>query len=159
MTRYDFSPLFRSTIGFDRLARMMDSALESSDAGQGYPPYNIETFGENQYRITIAVAGFEENDLNVEVHEQTLTVTGKKDENAESGRMLYRGIAGRNFQRKFQIADHVRVVGANLANGLLTIDLRRELPEALKPRTIPVSTGAPSRIGTGAEKAIEDQAA
>lgn len=140
MRNYDFSPLYRSTVGFDRLFGMLDS-LGSFDAGQTYPPYNIERTGENAYRVTMAVAGFGEGDLNIEVKENTLTVTGEKSEVSENdGReVLYRGIAARSFERRFQLADHVEVRGATLENGLLHIDLVREIPEAMKPRSIAIN--------------------
>lgn len=144
MTRFDFSPLFRQTVGFDR----MMSLLEAGAGEDGYPPYNIEKVGENEYRITMAVAGFREDDLKVEARDGTVTVSGEIAKERDQGRTyLYRGIAGRNFRRSFQLADHVRVHGAALENGLLHVDLVRELPEALKPRTIEIkSQGAPRQI-------------
>ena len=144
MTRFDFSPLFRQTVGFDR----MMSQLEAGAGEDGYPPYNIEKVGESEYRITMAVAGFREDDLKVEVRDGTVTVSGEIAKERDQGRTyLYRGIAGRNFRRSFQLADHVRVHGAALENGLLHVDLVRELPEALKPRTIEIkSQGAPRQI-------------
>lgn len=142
MTTFDFSPLFRSTVGFDRLMRLMESSTQLADATNGYPPYNIEKTGEDQYRITIAVAGFGEDDLSIETHENTLLVEGRKQEGNNEARYLYRGIAGRSFKRQFQVADHVKVVGASLSNGLLVIELVREVPEAMKPRRIPITAGA-----------------
>ncbi len=142
MTTFDFSPLFRSTVGFDRLMRLMESSTQLADSANGYPPYNIEKTGEDQYRITIAVAGFSEGELNVESHENTLLIEGRKKEADAEARYLYRGIAGRSFKRQFQVADHVKVVGASLNNGLLVIDLVREIPEAMKPRRIPIAAGA-----------------
>ncbi|HSO41765.1 MAG TPA: Hsp20 family protein [Rhodospirillales bacterium] len=138
MTTFDFSPLFRSTVGFDRLMRLMESSTQMADAANGYPPYNIEKTGEDQYRITVAVAGFGQDELNVESHENTLVIEGRKKESDVEARYLYRGIAGRSFKRQFQVADHVKVIGASLNNGLLIIDLVREIPEAMKPRRIPI---------------------
>lgn len=142
MTTFDFSPLFRSTVGFDRLMRLMESSSQLADATNGYPPYNIEKTGEDQYRITVAVAGFGEDELNVETHENALLIEGRKRESDQEARYLYRGIAGRSFKRQFQIADHVKVTGASLSNGLLVVDLVREIPEAMKPRRIPITAGA-----------------
>jgi molecular chaperone IbpA len=156
MTTFDFSPLFRSTIGFDRLQKLMDAALEMDQATTGYPPYNIETTGDDAYRITMAVAGFGADDLSVEARENTLTVSGqKKQENGDGKLYLHRGIASREFVRRFQLADHVRVAGANLGNGLLTIDLVREVPEELKPRRIEIAAGAPESLVAKAKKLIE----
>ena len=138
MRNADFSPLYRSMVGFDRLAALLDAAAKSEAAGN-WPPYNIETTGENAYRVEIAVAGFKPEELNVEVKEQTLTVTGRKAANdGENKRYLHRGLAERNFERRFQLADYVVVTDANLSDGLLSIDLRRELPEAMKPRRIEI---------------------
>jgi molecular chaperone IbpA len=143
MRTYDFSPLYRSAVGFDRLARQLESAARSSQEN-GWPPYNIETTGENAYRIEIAVAGFSPDELNIEAKENQLTVTGKKAANDDASAQktyLHRGLAERDFERRFQLADYVVVKGADLSNGLLTIDLQRELPEALKPRRIEIATG------------------
>lgn len=138
---FDLTPLYRSTVGFDRLFNMLDN-LPSGDGSQTYPPYNIERLGENEYRITMAVAGFGEDDLNIEIKEQSLTVSGKRPEPADAdGQLLHQGIAGRSFERRFQLADHVEVSGASLKNGLLHVDLKREIPEALKPRTIAITGG------------------
>jgi molecular chaperone IbpA len=139
MRHVDFSPLYRSTVGFDRLFTMLDS-LASPDNGQTYPPYNIERTGEDAYRITMAVAGFGENDISIEAHRNVLTVKGEKAENGngDGSEVLYRGIASRAFERRFQLADHVEVTGANLKNGLLHIDLKREIPEEMKPRKIAI---------------------
>ncbi len=138
MRAFDFSPLFRSTVGFDRLFDLMDSYAEQS---QGYPPYNIERSDETHYRISLAVAGFAEQNLNVEVREGVLTVTGKQNdpEKAESKGFLYQGIAGRAFERRFQLAEHVEVRQAKLENGLLHIDLERLIPEEKKPRQITIN--------------------
>ena len=139
MRTIDFAPLYRSTIGFDRLFSMLDN-LSPAEGAQSYPPYNIERTGENAYRITMAVAGFSEADLSIESKESTLTIRGDRKEETESkGEILYRGIAARTFERRFQLADHVEVRGASLENGLLHIDLKRELPEAMKPRKIAIA--------------------
>lgn len=144
MRTYDFSPLYRSAVGFDRLANLLESAARTSQEN-GWPPYNIETTGENAYRIEVAVAGFAPDELNIEVKENLLTVTGRKTANddAATGRtFLHRGLAERDFERRFQLADYVVVKGADLVNGLLSIDLVRELPEALKPRRIEIGGGS-----------------
>jgi molecular chaperone IbpA len=146
MRTIDFSPLYRSVVGFDRLADLLDSA--AADGAAGYPPYNIERTDENAYRVEIAVAGFRSEELNIEVKENLLTVTGRKAANDEPRRFLHRGLAERNFERKFQLADYVVVTEANLADGLLSIALKRELPEALKPRRIEIGVGQPSLIET-----------
>jgi molecular chaperone IbpA len=140
MRSFDFSPLFRSTVGFDRLFDMLD---EIADSGQGYPPYNIERTDENNYRVSVAVAGFGENELSIEAKENTLTIKGEKQQQQEKseGETLYQGIASRAFERVFQLADHVQVKGATLENGLLHVDLVREIPEAKKPRQIPIGKG------------------
>ena len=143
MRTYDFSPLYRSAVGFDRLANLLESAARTSQEN-GWPPYNIETTGENAYRIEIAVAGFSPDELNIEVKENLLTVSGKKtanDDAATQRTYLHRGLAERDFERRFQLADYVIVTDANLSNGLLSIALKRELPEALKPRRIEIGTG------------------
>jgi len=141
MRQFDLSPLYRSTIGFDRLFSMIDQAA-GLEAAPSYPPYDIERTGENAYRISIAVAGFAEKDLSIETKENTLTIRGSREAPKEAGaakpEMLYRGIAARAFERRFQLADHVQVTGASLENGLLHIDLLREIPEARKPRQIPI---------------------
>ena len=144
MRTYDFSPLYRSAVGFDRLARQLESAARSSQ-DNGWPPYNIETTGENAYRIEIAVAGFSPDELNIEAKENSLTVTGKKAANDDASvqkTYLHRGLAERDFERRFQLADYVVVKTADLSNGLLSIDLVRELPEALKPRRIEIGQGS-----------------
>ena len=137
MRTIDFSPLYRSVVGFDRLADMLDAA--NTETATGYPPYNIERTAENAYRIDIAVAGFKASDLNIEVKENLLTVQGRKSEGDEARRYLHRGLAERNFERRFQLADYVIVTDADLADGLLSISLKRELPEALKPRRIEIT--------------------
>ena len=140
MRTIDFSPLYRSVVGFDRLADLLDAA--SADQAQGYPPYNIERTDENAYRIEIAVAGFKPEELAIEVKENLLTVQGRKPANDDARRYLHRGLAERNFERKFQLADYVIVTDADLADGLLSISLKRELPEQLKPRQIAINTSA-----------------
>lgn len=145
MRQVDFSPLYRSTVGFDRLFSMLDS-LAQPDSGQSYPPYNIERTGEDAYRISMAVAGFSENDIAIEAHRNVLSIKGeRKDEKNGEGELLYRGIAARSFERRFQLADHVEVVGAELKNGLLHIDLKRSVPEELKPRKIEIVRGENAR--------------
>ncbi|MCR5878680.1 Hsp20 family protein [Phenylobacterium sp. J367] len=145
MRTIDFSPLYRSVVGFDRLADLLETATTEA-ATTGYPPYNIERTDENAYRIEIAVAGFRPEELNVEVKENLLTVTGRKAANDEARRYLHRGLAERNFERRFQLADYVVVTDANLADGLLSISLKREIPEALKPRRIEIGTRAAQLI-------------
>jgi len=142
--RYDLSPLYRATVGFDRLASLLDSA-NRGDEQVAYPPYNIEKLGEDSYRISMAVAGFGESELEITVKESSLLVSGKKSKSEEAGNggegsFLYRGIAQRAFERRFDLADHIKVTGAKLENGLLHIDLVREIPEAKKPRTISIQT-------------------
>lgn len=139
MRSFDFAPLFRSTVGFDRLASALESAMSADDSAPSYPPYNIEKTGDDTYRITLAVAGFGEGDIEIEQHDDTLTVVGeKKGQNGQSAQYLHRGIAGRAFKRQFQLAEHVRVSGAAMDSGLLHIELVREVPEAKKPRKIEV---------------------
>ena len=141
MDRFDFSPLFRSTIGFDRLTRLVDAASRGDNAALSYPPYNIEKTGEDAYRLTKAVAGFSREELDITVHENTLTVTGKAKKEDEGPRYLHRGIARRAFERRFSLADHIKVTGANLDNGMLHVALVREVPEQLRPRNIPIGGG------------------
>ena len=143
MTTFDFTPLFRNSVGFDRLAGMLDSASRTDSSANGYPPYNIEALSETNYRITMAVAGFSENELTIVSEQNILKVSGAKAEDAEedSDRYLHRGIAKRNFERRFQLADYVHVSAAHLENGLLHIELEREIPEAMKPRSIAIKSG------------------
>ena len=150
MRNFDTAPLYRSIVGFDRLAALLDAAAKT-EAASGYPPYTIESVGENAYRIELAVAGFGPGELSIEARENVLTVTGRKADNDGDRRYLHRGLAARNFERRFQLADYVVVTDATLANGLLSVSLKRELPEALKPRQIPISTGV--------EKALDVTAA
>ena len=142
MRTIDYSPFYRATVGFDRVFNLLDSVAGQASTN-GYPPYNIEKSGDNDYRIVMAVAGFAEAELNVTQKENELLVTGQSStEGQDEKQYLYRGIAGRNFERRFQLADHVKVVGAKLANGLLTIELQREIPEEKKARAIPVVASA-----------------
>jgi molecular chaperone IbpA len=143
-TAFDFSPFYRDTVGFDRVFHMLDSVV--SQGSQGYPPYNIEKAGDDTYRIVMAVAGFSEAELSLTQKEEELLVTGKSQPGAEEKEYLYRGIAAREFERRFQLADHVKVVGAGLANGLLTIELRREIPEEKKARAIRIESGTTPRL-------------
>ncbi len=155
MNAFDLSPLFRTAIGFDRLARTLESARATGADGNGYPPYNIEKTGEDAYVLTMAVAGFGPNDLDVVVRDNTLTVAGRAPQTEEGRSYLHRGIAGRAFERRFVLADHIVVVGARLENGLLELALRREVPEALKPRRIDIQAraGAPSLVQEPAPQA------
>ena len=140
MRNYDFAPLYRSTVGFDRLANMLDRAMTTDTGTNTYPPYNIEKSGENQYRITVAVSGFSEEELNVEMREGQLVISAKKADVPDTDvTYLHRGIAQRAFEKRFQLADHVRPIGAETRDGLLHIELIREVPEALKPRTIEIA--------------------
>jgi molecular chaperone IbpA len=154
MRSFDLSPLYRSTVGFDRMFNLIDSLGGVENSGQTYPPYNIERVGENEYRVTMAVAGFGEDDLDIEVKENTLTVKGEKKSETEQNedQFLYRGIAARSFERRFQLADHVEVKGATLENGLLHVDLVREIPETAKPRSISIgkSKGKAKQIDAAA---------
>ncbi|WP_299772242.1 Hsp20 family protein [uncultured Pseudoteredinibacter sp.] len=139
MRNFDLTPLYRSSIGFDRMANILDSLSATEQNQPSYPPYNIELTGEDKYRITMAVAGFSEAELGIEVEENKLSISGKKEPSTEDKTYLHQGIAARNFDRRFQLADHVRVEHAHIENGLLHIDLRREIPEAMKPRSIAIS--------------------
>ncbi len=160
MRTYDLSPLYRSTVGFDRMFNLLDQVTGAE--APSYPPYNIERTGENDYRITVAVAGFSERDLSIESRENTLTIRGAKDQPTEKRtESLYQGIAARAFERRFQLADHVHVTGAQLENGLLHVDLVREIPEAQKPRQIKI--GGPAKVENNDNvvegKAVETKAA
>ncbi|MGX9352694.1 Hsp20 family protein [Shimia sp. W99] len=146
MRSFDFAPLYRSTVGFDQLANMMDRVLSNEVGQSSYPPYNIEKTAEDAYRISIAVAGFAAEDLGIEVKENALVVTARKSEDAEEKTYLHRGIATRAFERRFHLADHVRVTGASHVDGMLHIDLEREIPEALKPRRIEIARGDTAQI-------------
>ena len=149
---FDYSPLFRSTVGFDRLMRLLEESTQWSETGNGaggYPPYNIEKLGRDHYRITLAIAGFSERDLAIHVRENALLVEGKKNEAEGERAYLHRGIAGRSFRRQFHLADHVKVTSASLQNGLLVIDLAQELPEAEKPRRIEITARGPEEQSVG----------
>ena len=150
---FDFSPLYRSVVGFDRLAELLESAAKT-EAPTNWPPYNIEATGDDSYRVELAVAGFKPDELNIEVEENLLTVQGRKSANDadQNRRYLHRGLAERSFERRFQLADYVVVTDARLEDGLLSISLRRELPEAMKPRRIEIATA-------GAKELIQDAAA
>ena len=153
MVNFDLTPLFRTTVGFDRLMDLVESGMAAAKTETGYPPYNIEKLGEDQYRVTLAVAGFNRDDLDIVVEENQLTVTGQIGDRGESEKhYLHRGIARRAFRSRFELADNVKVVGADLANGLLSVELKREVPEELKPRRIEIG-------GAEAKPQVTQQAA
>ena len=152
MRTFDFSPLYRSAVGFDRMTSLLDAAQKSA-AADSYPPYNIEKTGEDAYRITLAVAGFGAADLDMEVRDGQLVVVGKGDSESDDTQYLHRGIARRAFERRFQLADHVEVKGAELRDGMLVVDLVREIPEAMKPRRIEIGSVAPVIEGETAKAA------
>jgi len=154
MTTFDFSPLFRTSVGYDRLASLLNSASRL-EQGAGFPPYNIQRAGEDHYRITMAVAGFSESELSITTENNRLVITGEKPEEKEdeNNAFLYRGIATRSFERRFNLAEHVRVTGARLDNGLLHIELEREIPEAMKPRTIEIKPSSSLLEGKAHDKA------
>lgn len=156
MTTFDFSPLYRSAIGFDRLANLLSNASRA-DQGQSYPPYNIQVIGEDKYRIIMAVAGFGDDDIEITSEQNKLTVLGNKEGAKDQNEYLYRGIAERSFERRFQLADFVRVTGARMENGMLHIDLYRELPEAMKPQTIKIE-GASGKLIEGSTEKQKDAA-
>jgi molecular chaperone IbpA len=158
MATTDLSPLYRTLVGFDRIANLMDQAARL-DGAPGYPPFNVEQTSEDGFRIELAVAGFSEEDLNIEFKQNTLTVSGRKAPAEEGRRYLHRGIAERNFERRFGLADHVRVVSANLENGVLTVELVRELPEALKPRSIEIKSADKPKARPRPAKAANDEEA
>ncbi|MEE4213401.1 MAG: Hsp20 family protein [Parvularcula sp.] len=139
MRTYDLTPVYRSTVGFDRLFNELFDGLSKAET-TGYPPYNIEIVDENEYRITVAVAGFTEDELDIEVTDRSLRITGSRSQEEAERKFLHQGIAGRSFERRFQLADHLKVRGATLENGLLNIELQREIPEAMKPRKISIGT-------------------
>ncbi|MBU2710803.1 Hsp20 family protein [Zooshikella harenae] len=139
MNSIDFTPLYRSSVGFDRLASLLDSALRNDHTSSTYPPYNIEVIDDNRYTISLAVAGFSREDLDIKMEQGILTIKGKNAEDKTERKYLYQGIASRSFERRFNLADHVEVTGAELNNGLLTINLVREIPEAMKPKTIAIN--------------------
>jgi molecular chaperone IbpA len=146
MRTIDFSPMFRSTVGFDRLMQIADATLRANDSAPGYPPYNIEKLDDNSFRITLAVAGFAEGELDIALDNGTLTVAGKPAANEAEKQYLHRGIARRAFERRFELAEHIKVSGAKLDNGLLHVELAREVPEALKPRKIAIGDGAAKTV-------------
>ncbi len=152
MTTVDFAPLFRTAIGFDRLARLVDTAASGQDT-QSYPPYNIEKTGDDTYRLTMAVAGFRPEDLDLTVKDNTLVVSGRIANDGQKTEMLYRGIAGRAFERRFVLADHIVVEGADVQNGLLHVGLKRVVPEALKPRKVVIGTATPAAIANDPQPA------
>ena len=144
MRNYDLTPLYRSTVGFDRVFDLIDTMTKVDT--NSYPPYNIERIAEDDYRIMLAVAGFAEEELDIEIHENTLTISGRRQEEETDRNFLHRGIAGRSFERRFQLADHVKIEGASLANGLLNIELRREIPEEKKPRKVAIGKAQTSNV-------------
>lgn len=152
MRNFDFSPLYRSAVGFDRMTSLLDAAQKSA-AADTYPPYNIEKTGEDAYRITLAVAGFRAQDLEMEVRDGQLVIVGKGDAEGDGSQFLYRGIARRAFERRFQLADHVEVRGADLRDGLLVVELMREIPESMKPRRIEIGSAVPTIEGETAKAA------
>lgn len=155
MNRIDLTPLYRSSVGFDRFGSLLDAAFQTEKSSGGYPPYNIEVIEENNYAITIAVAGFKQDELDIQVENGVLTVRGKKDAEENQTTFLHQGIASRSFERKFNLADHVEVVDANLADGLLRVHLVKEIPEAMKPKSIAINSAAPRAL----EHGKQDQAA
>lgn len=154
MRSFDFAPLHRATIGFDQIADLMDRVMTNDGGQQSYPPYNIEKTAPDAYRISVAVAGFGEDDLSVEVKENALVVSGRKGDDSPEKTYLHRGIATRAFERRFTLADHVRVTGASHENGMLHVDLQREIPEALKPRRIQINAAAAIEDKADAAKAV-----
>lgn len=142
MRNFDFTPLHRSAIGFDRMANLLDSLSRTEQNQPSYPPYNIELTGEDKYRITMAVAGFDRSEINLEVHQNQLTVSASKPQEPETRTYLHQGIAARSFERRFQLADYVQVKSAQYENGLLHVDLQRVIPEAMKPRQIPIGVAS-----------------
>lgn len=153
MRNLDFAPLYRSTVGFDHLSNLLDAVSRTDSSNTGYPPYNIELLEKDNYRITMAVAGFTTDELDIQAEQQTLTVKGKHaDEDSGERNFLHRGIAARNFERRFQLADHIEVTGARLENGLLHIDLVREIPEAMKPKKIAIGNGNGKLIDVNKEQ-------
>jgi molecular chaperone IbpA len=154
MTTVDFAPLFRTAIGFDRLARLVDTAASGQDT-QSYPPYNIEKTGDDTYRLTMAVAGFRPEELDLTVKENTLIVSGRVSQDAQKTEILYRGIAGRAFERRFVLADHIVVEGANVQHGLLHVGLKRVVPESLKPRKIAIGGTAPAALANDSQASAQ----
>ena len=146
MRNFDFTPLYRSAIGFDRMAHLLDTLSRTEQTQPSYPPYNIELTGEDKYRITMAVAGFNESELTIEVNQNSLSVSANKSADDQHRTYLHQGIAARSFERRFQLADHVQVISANYENGLLHIDLQRVIPESMKPRTIPIGVNGAEKL-------------
>ncbi|WP_317932106.1 Hsp20 family protein [Halioxenophilus sp. WMMB6] len=157
MKSIDLTPLYRTGVGFDHLSSLLNNALRTDAVSNSYPPYNIEVLGENRYAITLSVAGFSQAELDINIDKNVLSVRGRKESNGER-QFLHQGIANRAFERKFNLADHVEVKGADLANGLLTINLVREIPEAMKPRTIAIGTGASALENVEQESANQSEA-
>jgi len=153
MNRIDLSPLYRSSVGYDRFGSLLDAAFQTEKTSAGYPPYNIEVVADDKYSITLALAGFKESELDIQVENGVLTVNGKKEVAEEARNFLHQGIANRSFERKFNLADHVEVVNANLADGLLTISLVKEVPEAMKPKKIAIGGGSAKVIQHKSEEA------
>lgn len=162
MNRIDLTPLYRSSVGFDRFGNLLDAAFQTEKNSSGYPPYNIEVVEENNYAITIAVAGFTQQELDIQVENGVLTVSGKKAESKER-HYLHQGIATRSFERKFNLADHIEVTGADLRDGLLQISLVKEVPEAMKPKSIEIKSGTSPRVisheGSSDSDAVNEKAA
>ena len=154
MNNIDLTPLYRSSIGFDRFGSMLDTALRSEKTATGYPPYDIESLGENEYAITLAVAGFDDSEIDIQVEKGVLSVRGKKVESEKDRNYLYQGIANRSFERKFNLADFIEVTGADFSNGLLTVSLVKEIPEAMKPRKISIG-----QSGKTLEHKVKEKAA
>ncbi|WP_101756761.1 Hsp20 family protein [Oceanicoccus sp. KOV_DT_Chl] len=153
MKTIDFSPLYRSSIGFDRVASLLDASLNSDPNTVAYPPYNIEVLDENRYEIALAVAGFDRSELDIQIEKGVLTVAGKKADDKKDRQYLYRGIANRSFERRFNLADHIEVVDAKISHGLLTIDLVKEIPEAMKPKSITINESTAIEHNEGSEAA------
>ena len=153
MNRIDLTPLYRSSVGFDRFGSLLDAAFQTEKSSPGYPPYNIQVVEENNYTITVAVAGFKQTELDIQVEKGVLTVRGKKQNSEEKSNYLHQGIATRSFERKFNLADHVEVTNADLQDGLLTLSLVREIPEAMKPKSITINTSEAERVIEHKEKA------
>lgn len=154
MRSLDFAPLYRTTVGFDHLSSLLDAVSRSDTNANGYPPYNIELLEKDSYRITMAVAGFSNDELDIQTEQNTLTVKGKRDTDGADHNYLHQGIAARNFERRFQLAEHIEVTNARLENGLLHIDLVREVPEAMKPKRIPIGNGASKLIDVNEDRDV-----
>jgi molecular chaperone IbpA len=159
MRSFDFSPLYRSAIGFDRMANLLDTLSRTEQTQPSYPPYNIELTGEDKYRITMAIAGFDRTEINIEINQNLLTVSANKVAEEEPKKYLHQGIAARSFERRFQLADHVQVLSANCENGLLHIDLQRVVPDAMKPRNIPIGDYSSTNASTNVVQSLESVAA